>query len=401
MTDRGIFLANHVDKTHFNKALAELVFVLQPTSADEVMDGILQLCADQKYRQYLQGCPKNFIIGLDPYPKIRTTSDPYGLRTPADQTIRNRRQPLIKIYAKMTRIATYHGSPMFVDGDYPWLDDVQAVVTATGRAYTKQSTFNLGKLAVIQLCEALGKTELKTQYFVAYNALSPIEATDDGPQPLSKEEVANIRQLNGDVIDRATALIENKGAQASDRELGVILEALAIESMYGCSPKHEPLRNDWINIVFKGPETDTQSANYISIEPDTVTLTVNIAKKVGRLREPLVVNLSESSPRLASLLRKVHPIAVAVQGTDEPYVLWSKKKALTASQYTTRLANIWIRLGFDPGVGRRGCNGARHASVAEDRKRRHLTKDERAEEQDQAKRRCSSVKMSEEAYAQS
>eukprot|EP01048_Picozoa_sp_COSAG05_P005217 COSAG05_NODE_304_length_11730_cov_494.101539_2_plen_113_part_00 len=112
------------------------------------------------------------------------------------------------------------------------------------------------------------------------------------------------------------------------------------------------------------------------------------------------MNLTETSPRLASLLRKVHPIAAQVQGTDEPYVLWSKKKALTASQYTTRLSHIWNRLGFDPGVGRRGCNGARHASVAEDRKRRHLNEDERAEEQDQAKRRCSSVRMAETVYAQ-
>jgi hypothetical protein len=109
----------------------------------------------------------------------------------------------------------------------------------------------------------------------------------------------------------------------------------------------------------------------------------------------LVVNLSETSPRPSDLLRRVHPIAVQVQDTDEPHVLWSKTKALTASQYTTRLVHIWNRLGTDPGVDRRGCNGAGHASVAEDRKRRHLN-----EEQDQAKRRCSSVKMAETVYAQ-
>ena len=56
-----------------------------------------------------------------------------------------------------------------------------------------------------------------------------------------------------------------------------------------------------------------------------------------------MVNLSddpEDGSRLASLLRKVHPISVQVQGTDEPYVLWSNKKALTASQYTTRLEEL-------------------------------------------------------------
>ena len=398
MTDLDQFLSKHVDKSHLNKVLSELTFVLKPSDPDTCTNKFLQLCADFKYSQYIADCPKNFIIGLDPYPQIRTSSDPYGLRTPADQTLYNRRQPLIKIHGLLES-----NLPMYVDGGYPWLSDVQAVVTAAGQAYTKQSTFNLGKLAVIQLCEALGETELKTQYFEAYAARPPVNTHQPdfvGPPPLTKEEVANIRQLNGDVIDRASALIENKGAHASDRELGVILEAFSIESMYGCSPKHEPLRNDWINIVYRGASTDTQSANFISVEPETVTLTMNTAKKVGKLKEPLVVNLTDTSPRLASLLRKVHPIAAAVQGTDQPHVLWSKKKALTASQYTTRLANIWHRLGFDPGVKRRGCNGARHASVAEDRKRRHLNKDERLEERDQAKRRCSSVKMSEEAYAQ-
>ena len=125
MTDRGIFLANHVDKTHLNKALAELVFVLQPTNADECVNGMLQLCADQKYRQYIASCPKNFIIGLDPYPQIRTTSDPYGIRTPAEQTLYNRRQPLIKIHGLLES-----NLPMYVDGGYPWLNDVQAVVQA-------------------------------------------------------------------------------------------------------------------------------------------------------------------------------------------------------------------------------------------------------------------------------
>jgi hypothetical protein len=60
--------------------------------------------------------------------------------------------------------------------------------------------------------------------------------------------------------------------------------------------------------------------------------------------------------------------------------------------------SVWKRLGFDPGSGRRGANGARHACVAINRKRRKLTPDERAVEADEAKRRISSVKMAETVY---
>jgi hypothetical protein len=396
MSDLHQFLNKYVDKTHLNKVLSELTFVLQPSDPDACTNSFLQLCADLKYKQYISECPKNFIIGLDPYPKIRTSCDVYGIRTPAAQTLYNRTKPICKIHGLLES-----NLPMYADGQYPWLNDVPAVVTATQQAYTKQSTFNLGKLAVIQLCEALGQTDLKSQYFEVFAALPEMLDADDGPSALTKEEVRNIRKLNQVVIDKAILLIDNKGAQATCREMSVILEAFAVETLYGCSQKHEPLRNDWIDIIFQGDLTDTQTANYISIEPDAVTLTVNTAHKIGKLKQPLVVNLSETSPRLASLLRKVHPIAVEVQGTDQPYVLWSKKKKVSASQLSTRMVHVWEKLGYDPGVSRRGCNGARHASVNENRKRRRLTEDERAVEQDQARRRCSSVKMAEEVYAQS
>ena len=55
------------------------------------------------------------------------------------------------------------------------------------------------------------------------------------------------------------------------------------------------------------------------------------------------------------------------------------------------------RIRFDV-AGMFGLNGARHASVAENRKRRKLTSGERAEETTQAKKRLSSVKMAETVY---
>jgi hypothetical protein len=81
-----------------------------------------------------------------------------------------------------------------------------------------------------------------------------------------------------------------------------------------------------------------------------------------------------------------------------PHVLFNSKGSLSPSQLSSRMAGVWKRLGFDPGCGRRGANGARHSCIAATRKRRKLTAQERADEQDEAKRRISSVKMAETVY---
>jgi hypothetical protein len=75
-----------------------------------------------------------------------------------------------------------------------------------------------------------------------------------------------------------------------------------------------------------------------------------------------------------------------------------KTVKLDPSALSPRMPQVWQRLGFDPGKGRRGVNAARHAAVAHCRKRRKLSPEERAEELDQAKRRLSSVHMAETVY---
>jgi hypothetical protein len=392
MADIREFLSVHTDITHLNKCLAELVFVLKPKDPEECMNALLQHCADRKYKEYIASCPRNFISGLDPYPNIRTTSDPYGIRTPSRHTLYNRRKPIQKIHQCLDT-----DLPLYDNGSYPWLTDVEATVAACQKAYcTKQSTFDLAKLAVIELCEAIGQPELKTQYFEAFSTVPKLEESKPLPT-LTREEVETIRALNQKPIDAAYALIDNKSTEATDRELGVVLEALAVETLWGCSWAHQPLRRDWVGIVYKGAKTDTTTDNYITIDDNSVTLTVNIAHKVGKLKEPLIVDVA---PRLAALLRKVHPIACAVQNTDSPHVLWSKTKPVTPSQLSTRMVHIYNKLGFDPGPGRRGANAARHAAVLHNRKRRALTQEERADEKRQARSRLSSVRMAEEHYAQ-
>ena len=73
---------------------------------------------------------------------------------------------------------------------------------------------------------------------------------------------------------------------------------------------------------------------------------------------------------------------------------------MKAQLFSQRMSKVWerLRLPFEIPIGSRGCNGARHASVNENRKRRKLTTDERRAEAEQAKRRLSSVRVAEEVY---
>ena len=68
--------------------------------------------------------------------------------------------------------------------------------------------------------------------------------------------------------------------------------------------------------------------------------------------------------------------------------------------FSQRLPGIWQRLDLSFEIPKQmtGLNGARHCSVAEDRKRRKLTSGERADEATQAKNRLSSVQMAETVY---
>ena len=73
---------------------------------------------------------------------------------------------------------------------------------------------------------------------------------------------------------------------------------------------------------------------------------------------------------------------------------------MAPSCFSQRLPGIWkrLQLSFTVPAGMTGLNGARHSSVAENRKRRKLASGERAAEATQAKKRLSSVQMAETVY---
>ena len=136
--------------------------------------------------------------------------------------------------------------------------------------------------------------------------------------------------------------------------------------------------------------------------PEHILLTLNYGAKVQELKQAVEINISQCCPRLAKILLVLRPHVAQLQASESPLVFcMADGTAMTPGCFSQRLPRIWQRLGltFEVPAGMTGLNGARHASVNENRKRRKLTSDERVEEATQARKRLSSVKMAEEKYA--
>jgi hypothetical protein len=172
--------------------------------------------------------------------------------------------------------------------------------------------------------------------------------------------------------------------------------------MYGSDKKWEPLRRaDWVSIKFRGVSTNLLTENYLTTAGKIVILTLNFGAKVQQLKEAVEINISKSCPKLAKMLLALRPHVETIQSTQAPYVFCMRDgSAMSPGCFSQRLPGIWQRLDLSFEIPKQmtGLNGARHCSVAEDRKRRKLTSGERADEATQAKNRLSSVQMAETVY---
>ena len=347
-------------------------------------------CAEAIYRQCITKSDPNFISGDDPYPRIKSRGlFPIG-DAPSANTVYNRRNPIRKIYKEL-------GSeqPICVDGEYPWLTDVAGVVAALQSVYTVKSTRELAQLAILQFCEALGRCTLQQKYFNAFAKIQPLPEPDK--KILTKPQVAEIRKKNNTLVAAALKLLKQTSI-----ELSTIYDCLSILTMYGQDKRLEPLRrSDWLSIRYRGPNTDLTKENYLTTAGNIVVLTLNYGAKVQQLKQPVEINISADCPKLAKLLFALRPHVAALQSCETPYVFcMGDGSQMTPGCFSQRLPGIWkrLQLSFTVPVGMTGLNGARHASVAENRKRRKLTVGERADETTQAKKRLSSVQMAETVY---
>ena len=387
-------LTQHGQKAKLTRILAEICEALDGIcNTDELYTQQKLQCAEAIYKQKIAMAPKNFVAGDDPYPRIKSRGMfPIG-EAPSSNTLYNRTVPLRKIYKELGSEQS-----ICVDGEYPWITDVAGVVAAMQSVYTVKSTRELAQLAVLQFCEALGNCTLQQQYFDEIAKLQSL------PEPernvLSKPQVTEIRRKNGKL---ATAALQNLAKDSiTGAELTAVYDCLSILTMYGQDKRLEPLRrSDWLSIVFRGPNTDLTKENYLTTAGNIVVLTLNYGAKVQQLKQPVEINISADCPKLAKLLLALRPHVATLQQSETPYVFcMGDGSQMTPGCFSQRLPGIWkrLQLSFTVPAGMTGLNGARHASVAENRKRRKLTSDERVEEATQAKKRLSSVKMAETVY---
>jgi hypothetical protein len=389
------YLSQHTKKSTLSRCVAQLCESLDGScDVDALNDNILKLICDAVYASNIAKAPKDFISGTDEYPIIRTTHN-YALKQASSHTLSNRKNCIRQIYKALGSDKPIYDA---TTGTYPFIHDTAAVVAATQKAYTIQSTFSLAWGALLCFCEALGLPALKQQYYELFNALPALAA--DSKRVLSKTDLKKIRKLNGGVCNKAMTYL--RAGELKPSEWKVVCDALCIETLYGCDLKHEPLRRDWVNVKFAGPSTDKHSDNYITVG-DAVTLTVTHANKKGKLAEPVSINLSDTSPRLAGLLNALHPVACKLHNTEEPWVFTSYTgptfgQKMSESCFSSRMTGVWERLGFVPPRGSRGCNGARHASVNEGRKRKKLSSAEKETLAEQAKRRLHKASTADAHY---
>ena len=169
----------------------------------------LLLCAEAVYNQKIAGFP----VG----------------DAPSSNTVYNRTVPLRKIYKQL-------GSkePICIDGQYPWLTDVDGVVVALQSVYTVKSTRELAQLAILQFCEALGRCTLQQKYFNAFAKLQPLPEPDK--KILTKPQVAEIRKKNNKLVDTAIkALHTEQTVDLTREEKGIHLDLTrtAIHAVHG------------------------------------------------------------------------------------------------------------------------------------------------------------------------
>jgi hypothetical protein len=209
-----------------------------------------------------------------------------------------------------------------------------------------------------------------------------------------------------------------------------------------CATNDRRLLQTW---VYRGPDTNIQTDNYIDIVDDQVSVHINYLTKKESRFEPFTLELSETDPELAHLLKLWKPIAQKFQcgnsidtylstkkvtrthvtpNRTSPYVLFQydysscnkSSNTLGAPLGTINARNNCImgngfqkqakaagkRLGYEKETVNRlaSCNAARHVNVAATRPINIPTAQEQAAMEDNARRSGSSVRAQTRQYAQ-
>lgn len=194
--------------------------------------------------------------------------------------------------------------------------------------------------------------------------------------------------------------------------LAIVQHALVLLLTYGTGKEWSNQRRACLTFQFKHPETDVTQDNYIDTSGRSVLLVINTATKV---KHTVTINVSKDCPVLATLLKSItHPKKFTGNSLlvgFPKYVLfqysWRQRKHFgqslsDPSTFNTRLKEAIQFGGLCADLAKKsgGCNAARHADVAANRKRPALTQDQRDDQKHKAQKRLSSVHAAETQYDQ-
>jgi hypothetical protein len=356
---------------------------------------LLRTVEDCVYTATLASWPQDF-VGTAQWPPLRTKVDPHAVATLKESTIQVRNDTLKAIYNRY-QTETKCDKPMYVpeSGYMHWLSDVDTVVrlavTKQDNSAKKLKNSCLTALKVIcSFCDALQQPQLKNDYIAAFEI-----ALQSAPEPKEK-------RMTEDQVVQLYAQIERmrQAAMPMNSERACV-DYLSLALLYGDSPGLlQPQRNDLITYRFHGPKTRPTSDNYIRLlDSGGATLTINFARKKGKLPHPVTIDLSDNK-LLCKFLKSYQVFTASLQPhTTEPYLLIDKSgQPLSMTNYTTRVGRLWIKLEGILGFKAAGCIQARRASVDCDRRahgQRKRSADEILEQQTHCKQRLHSVSMSE------
>ena len=391
-------------KAELQRSLHAAACVMASTGGciDHALFDLTKAAEDALYEQHLTTGQDVDVMATTPI-ATRTSSDPHALAELSDATIVNRRNAWNKTFQKVTGSTDKPALP------YVFHKDVQACAAAIAGMYTTYASWKLNAYNFANMCEAVGERDLADRYrklFLGMEA-SRKKVRSAPREQLSAEQLATVHATCASLAEKATALVlatdDLYAGPTKDNRLGLVQHALIALLTFGTSPDWCNQRRASVTYVFKNAKTDVTKDNYIEIDGQSVTLVVNTATKVDKA---VTLDVSTDCPALAALL-------VAIHGrTGRPDHLihqhaWRQRKTfgrrlVDKSGFNQRLKEAIAFAALPQDIAKHigGCNVARHAEVAANRKRPALTETERSDDRRKAAKRLSSVNAAETQYAQ-
>jgi hypothetical protein len=379
------------------------------------------------------------------FPRIRTAMDQHATRSTdrkaAIQSVRS--------------IHVLLGCQAEFSQPYAFFLDTESMYGLFNTQYDSNTwsrkTIELKRQHICQFLEMVDQRDLKGQYYEILQSFIDTLPVDARIPTLERDTVTEIHDDIKSLYEEAVELLENPEQfqfeyyERGRGPLQVAMDALVLLYIWGQHPTHTNDRRLLQTWVYRGADTNIQKDNFIDIVDDQVTVHINYLTKKESRFEPFTLELTETDPELANLLKMWRPIAQKFQcgnsidtylktqkvtrshvtpNRTSPYVLFQydysscnkSSNTLGAPLGTVNPRNQCImgngfqkqakaagkRLGYEKETINRlaSCNAARHVNVAATRPVNVPTAEEQSAMEDNARRSGSSVRAQTRQYAQ-